>query len=205
MNKYFSLPKWFKVTFITIALIFIISQIYIAMSIFKTEQQKYTVIQSDNEFEIRFYPSSTMATIQMNATSYKALANAGFRKLAGYIFGGNENNKNISMTAPVHMDIKKTNSSMSFVMPEKYNENNLPKPNDSDIKSSKSADEFIAALRFGGFTSDEKINTNIEKLKAILREKGIKQNDNFRYLGYNPPYQLFGRRNEIIVTIEWNK
>jgi hypothetical protein len=28
---------------------------------------------------------------------------------------------------------------------------------------------------------------------------------NHRYLGYNPPYQVVGRRNEIIVTIDWKR
>ena len=175
------------------------------MSIFKTEQQKYTVIQSMDEVEIRFYPAATLATIQMNAKSYKELANSGFRTLAGYIFGGNTSNKNISMTAPVHMDIKETGSSMSFVMPEQYNKENLPTPNDSKIIITESEDEYVAAIRFGGYSSDEKIKENKEKLNALLQQKGITHHGNFRYLGYNPPYQLFGRRNEIIVNIDLQK
>ena len=197
--------KLLKITTAVLLVVFIISQIYITMSIFKTEQQKYTLLQSIGDMEIRFYPSATLATIQMNARSYKELSSAGFRKLAGYIFGGNAANKNISMTAPVHMDIKETGSSMSFVMPEAYNTENLPKPTDSKIVLTESGDEYVAAIRFGGYSSDEKIKENTEKLKTILMNKGIVHHGNFRYLGYNPPYQLFGRKNEIIVTVEWNK
>ncbi len=174
------------------------------MSIFKTEQQKYTVIKSDPDFEIRFYPSATLATIQMNVKSYKELSNSGFRTLAGYIFGGNESRKNISMTAPVHMDIKDTGSSMSFVMPEQYTTENLPKPNNTDIVLARSEDEYVAVVTFGGYSSDEKIKANTEKLISLLQKNGIAHKGNFRYLGYNPPYQLFGRRNEIIVTVDWN-
>ena len=109
------------------------------------------------------------------------------------------------MTAPVHMDIKETGSSMSFVMPAQYNKENLPTPNNSKIIITESADEYVAAIRFGGYSSDEKIKENKEKLNALLQQKGITHYGNFRYLGYNPPYQLFGRRNEIIVNIDWQK
>lgn len=46
-----------------------------------------------------------MATIDMAAKSYKELASPGFGKLASFIFGGNQSNKNIAITTPVHMDI----------------------------------------------------------------------------------------------------
>ena len=196
--------KLFKVISTFLIVLFFISQIIIYMSIFKTEQQKYTVIKSDPDFEIRFYPSATLATIQMNVKSYKELSNSGFRTLAGYIFGGNESRKNISMTAPVHMDIKDTGSSMSFVMPEQYTTENLPKPNNTDIVLARSEDEYVAVVTFGGYSSDEKIKANTEKLISLLQKNGIAHKGNFRYLGYNPPYQLFGRRNEIIVTVDWN-
>ncbi|HRH58784.1 MAG TPA: heme-binding protein, partial [Chitinophagales bacterium] len=196
--------KLFKVISTFLIVLFFISQIFIYMSIFKTEQQKYTVIKSDPDFEIRFYPSATLATIQMNVKSYKELSNSGFRTLAGYIFGGNESRKNISMTAPVHMNIKDTGSSMSFVMPEQYTTENLPKPNNTDIVLTRSEDEYVAVVTFGGYSSDEKIKANTEKLISLLQKNGIAHKGNFRYLGYNPPYQLFGRRNEIIVTVDWN-
>lgn len=85
------------------------------MSTAKSETQPYKVIKVEQEFEIRYYPSATMAMITSDAKSYKELGNSGFRKLAGYIFGGNTESKQISMTSPVHMDINDTVSSMSFV------------------------------------------------------------------------------------------
>lgn len=185
--------------------IFILLQLYISMSIFKTEQQKYSVISTDGDMEIRFYPSATLATIRMDVKSYKELSSPGFRKLAGYIFGGNTAAKQIPMTAPVHMDIQDTGSSMSFVMPDQYDTGNLPEPKDSTIILEKTKDEYVAAIRFGGYASDQKIRENTEKLVKILKEKAIAHQGNFRFLGYNPPYQLLGRRNEVIVSIEWNK
>ena len=54
------------VTVIAIILIVIFTS-FTLMSANKTEEQKYTVILKDKDFEIRFYPSATVATINSNA------------------------------------------------------------------------------------------------------------------------------------------
>ena len=120
---------FFIITSIALVLITIF-QSFTIMSSKKTEEQKYTVILKDGDFEVRFYPSTTIAKINSSAKTYKELSGPGFRKLAGYIFGGNDENKSISMTSPVHMNINDSISSMSFVMPSTYSKENLPKPND---------------------------------------------------------------------------
>jgi hypothetical protein len=107
---------------------FILFQWYTARSSAKSAGQPYEVIRKEKDFEIRFYPAVTMATIISSAKTYKTLGNSGFEKLAGYIFGKNDRNQKIAMTSPVHMDINDSISSMSFVMPAKYVQANLPKP-----------------------------------------------------------------------------
>ena len=185
--------------------IMVLFQSFTIMSANKTEEQKYTVILKEKDFEIRFYPSATVATINSDAKTYKDLSGPGFRTLAGYIFGGNETNTSISMTAPVHMDINDSVSSMSFVMPSSYNEENLPKPNDPSVLIQKTTDEYVAVIRFGGFASDKDLVFYSDKLQDILKEKGITSYGNARFLGYNPPFQLVDRRNEIIVSINWEE
>lgn len=175
------------------------------MSFAKTEEQKYKVIKSEKEFEIRYYPSATLATVYSSAKSYKELSGSGFRKLAGYIFGDNNTSTRISMTSPVHMDISQSGSSMSFVMPSSFNPGNLPEPADKEVKIEKSAEGYFAAISFGGYASDEDIINYSGKLKELLNEKGISYYGNFRYLGYDPPFKPFGRRNEIIVAVKWNE
>jgi hypothetical protein len=185
-------------------LIFVLFQSFTYRSIIKTEKQKYIVIQKDKDFEVRFYPSAVMATINSSAKSYKELANPGFRKLAGYIFGGNEGDTRISMTSPVHMEINDSISTMSFVMPSTYTESTLPRPNDPNVILHNSSEEYVAVIRFGGFASDRRLKVYSEKLQKLLTEKGISSFGHYRYLGYNPPFQLFGRRNEVIVSVKWN-
>ncbi|CAN1577647.1 SOUL haem-binding protein [Spirosomataceae bacterium] len=196
-----------KITLIVIgiiAVVIIIIQIYTSMATNKSESQAYKVIQTEKEFEIRYYPQATMAMITSDVKSYKELGSTGFRKLAGYIFGGNKDQKQIAMTSPVHMNIGDSVSTMSFVMPSGYNKDNLPIPNNSDVIINTSPDEYVAAIQFGGFSSNENIKRHTTMLETALKENHISYYGHFRYLGYNPPYQLFGRRNEVIVSINEN-
>lgn len=168
-----------------------------------TERQKYRRVSSEKDIEIRYYPEATLASVYSKAKSYRQIATPGFRKLAGFIFGGNQSNTKISMTSPVHMDINDSISSMSFVMPSKYEDTSLPDPNDPDVIIERSKAEYVAVIKFRGYANDAKLARYTEKLKSILKEKDIDYHGNFRYLGYNPPYQFIGRKNEIIVSIDW--
>jgi len=61
------------------------------------EEPKYTVLQEfENGIEIRAYEPHLVAVTKMDGSQ-----NSGFRVLAGYIFGGNEKEQEIAMTAPV--------------------------------------------------------------------------------------------------------
>lgn len=188
---------------VVIVLLIVLLQSFTIMSTNKTEEQKHSLIRKYKDFEIRFYPSATFATINSNAKTYRDLAVPGFQKLAGYIFGGNEANTKISMTTPVQMNIDNTGSTMSFVMPSEYTKENLPKPNDPGVQIKKSEDEYVAVIKFGGYASDKDLKFNSEKLQKLLKENGITSYGNYRFLGYNPPFQFIGRRNEVIVTVEW--
>lgn len=176
-----------------------------AFGISNIEKQKYRVVKKESTFEIRYYPPAVFATTKSTAKSYRELGNSGFRKIAGYIFGNNEASTKIAMTTPVHMDINNKESSMSFVMPSKYDLDKLPRPVEQRVELHESPAEYVAAIEFGGFANDEKINKYAAVLKNALQEKGIRTIGNARYLGYNPPFQFIGRKNEIIIAIEWKE
>jgi hypothetical protein len=197
--------KTFIIILAVSILLIVLLQSFIIMPANNTEEQKHSIIRKYKDFEIRFYPSATIATIKSNAKTYKDLSGPGFQKLAGYIFGGNEANKKISMTTPVQMDINDSGSTMSFVMPSEYSKENLPKPNDQNVNIINTVDEYVAVIRFGGYASDEDLKFYSEKLQNLLKENGITPVGNYRFLGYNPPYQFINRRNEIIVAIDWKE
>ena len=192
-------------TVITISLVlgglFAAFQIYTTMATEKTETQPYKVIRIEKEFEIRYYPEATLAKINSTAKSYRNLGNSGFGTLAKYIFGGNEEKKQIGMTSPVHMEIGDSISTMAFVMPATMRKENLPGPLSGNILLETTAPEYVAAIRFGGFSNNESIEAHKKLLETALKAHGLNYSSNFRYLGYNPPYQVIGRRNEVIVHL----
>ena len=87
--------------FIGLGLVFIAFQSFRSISAAKVEKQKYRLVKIEEGFEIRFYPKAMFATIQSNGINYKQVASSGFRKLAGYIFGGNDQSKRRSIYAQV--------------------------------------------------------------------------------------------------------
>ena len=188
-----------------LAIIFIVFQSFRKFSASTIETQKYRVVKKEHGFEVRFYPKATFATIRSSGANYKQVASSGFRKLAGYIFGGNNQNKSIAMTAPVRMEMSEKGSAMSFVMPEKYDMASLPKPNDATVEIKQSEEVYAAVIAFGGYANDEKIDDYKNKLVALLQKKSIKIIGNFNFLGYNAPYQFIGRKNEISIPIEWKE
>ena len=191
--------------FIGLGLIFVVLQSFRTVSASKVEKQKYRLVKIEEGFEIRFYPKAMFATIQSKGSNYKQVASSGFRKLAGYIFGGNDQSKSIAMTAPVRMEMSDNGSAMSFVMPEKFDASNLPKPKDASVQIKESKESYEAVIAFGGYANDEKIKEYTNKLVALLNKKNIKIIGGYNFLGYNAPFDFFGRKNEISIPIEWKE
>ena len=193
--------KTFIYILIGLTLVFFVTQAFMVRSTSKTEQHKYSVIKIYDNFEVRRYAKALFSTVKLNEKSYDEVSGKGFRVLAGYIFGGNESNEKIAMTSPVAMQIGDS-SKMSFMVPAGYSLDNLPKPTDSKIYFEFKEEAIMAAIEFGGWASDEKIEEYKKKLIAELEKEQIQYKGSFSYLGYNPPYEVFNRRNEIVVELE---
>lgn len=171
----------------------------------KVERQQYRLVKKIDNAEIRFYPKTVMATVSSRGDSYMGNSSNHFRTLAGYIFGGNKSSQKIAMTAPVHMEKDSAGNTMSFVMPSGYDITNLPQPNDNSVDIHYSEEGYFAAIKFGGYANEHKINTNIDQLKQVLADHGLKAIGSYSYLGYNSPWDVIGRENEIIVQIAYTE
>ncbi len=192
--------KTFLYISIGLTVIFIVSQAFISGSMSKIEKYKYTVLKEFDDFEVRQYEAAMFSSVKMNAKTYEETSSSGFRVLAGYIFGGNEKNEKIAMTSPVVMEMGDT-TKMSFMVPSNLKENELPKPNNGRIYFEKQAPKVMAAIRFGGWANDDRIEKYKQKLSLELEKQGLKHTGKFNYLGYNPPYALIARRNEVVVEL----
>ena len=128
--------------------------------------------------------------------------NSAFRRVANYIFGGNEKQQKIAMTAPVVMREYKKRFTMSFIMPKEYAMLDLPRPRSADVKLEQVPSRTLAVLRFSGLLSEPAIARHSEKLLDALTTANIKWKDVPFTLGYNGPWTLpFLRRNEVAVMI----
>lgn len=166
----------------------------------KIEQYAYVVEREIGEVEIRQYEDAVFSSVKLNDSTYANSANQGFRILAGYIFGGNDKGQSIAMTSPVVMEMGKE-MKMSFMVPSAMNMDSLPKPNDGRVYQEKVKGSKMAVIQFGGWASDEKIEKHKQELIRVLQENNITLEGPFLYMGYNPPYQLVNRRNEVAVRV----
>ncbi len=188
------------VIIIALLLVAAVSQIFVSKNTQQTEQHRYKVIKQFDQFEIRKYEAALFSSVKLNKKGYKESSSEGFGILAGYIFGDNETNEKIAMTSPVVMELGDT-SKMRFMVPKSYTLNNLPTPKNDKILFEKQEEKIMAAIRFDGWADDEKI----EKYKSILRAELDKEQLNyipkFIFLGYNPPFEVLNRRNEVVVEL----
>jgi len=104
------------------------------------------------------------------------------------------------MTAPVQMDMG-SNPSMSFFMPEGLSVEDLPTPDRKDVSVHIQPSKIVAVIQFSGWASDKVLKEQFNKLKTKLKKEGIEFEDSYSYLGYNPPYKLFNRKNEVIIPL----
>lgn len=184
-----------------ILLIFIIVQLFAINGQKNIETYSYVVTKKYDTFEIRNYEASLFTYVKLSGNKYRDESSKGFSILAGYIFGGNDKNEKIAMTSPVAMSLEDS-MTMMFMVPKKFKKETLPKPDQSEIKFQEEPKKTVAAITFSGWANDEKIEKYKQKLKSALEAKEIPYTNRFFFLGYNPPYEIFNRKNEIIVELK---
>lgn len=183
------------------------------------EKPDYTVVLTDEKFEIRDYPEMVLAEVTVTGDRDKA-ANRGFRKLAAFIFGDNQPNAKIDMTSPVVQtpqiaeDAKSEKIAMTapvmqtpdengqwvvnFMMPAEYSMETLPKPTDGDIRIFKTKPYRTVSIRFSGRGTMKNLKKQQDKLDNFVKEQGLVVTGGPEYAFYNPPIvpPMF-RRNEV--------
>jgi hypothetical protein len=164
------------------------------------EMPDYRVLRKYENVEIRQYPAMVIAQTLLTKSSNDQQMNGGFRVIAAYIFGGNERNQKIAMTAPVVMKMGDT-ASMYFMMPKQYNTSQLPKPNSNEVKIMDEKAKVMAVIRYDGFSSDAKIKKYTDELAAIVIKYKLKTTGAYMYMGYNAPWDIINRRNEIAIEV----
>lgn len=189
------------IKYIMIALL--ITIVFVALLAFKPnkiEMPSYRVVKKYGDVEIREYPAMVVAQTNLTQSSQDQRMNNGFRTIAGYIFGGNERNQKIAMTAPVVMKMGDT-ASMYFMMPKKYSTAELPKPNSNKVEIVEERARVLAVIRYGGFSSEKKIEKYKSELAEIISKNHLNTTGPYMYMGYNAPWDVINRRNEVAIEV----
>jgi len=181
-------------------LIFIGVQLFAIKSQRNIETYPYKVTKTYDSFEIRDYEPTLFTSVKLSTKNYKESSSKGFSILAGYIFGDNDRNKKIAMTSPVAMTLEDP-ITMLFMVPKKFEKEKLPQPNQPQIVFKKEPAKTVAAISFNGWADDDKIEHYKKKLKFALEKEEIPYTNRFYFLGYNAPYEVFNRKNEVIVEL----
>lgn len=183
------------------------------------EQPRYTVLETSGPVEIRRYEPRIAAETTIPGGEMDA-RNEGFRRIAGYIFGGNAGRADIAMTSPVAQTASKPASQeiamtspvaqvkagegwkVQFFMPSKYRMADLPVPNDPTVKLVELPPQTYAVVRFTGSRDGKAVARHTGELVAQLKAQGRAYAGQPVAWFYDPPWTIpFVRRNEVAVEL----
>lgn len=183
------------------------------------EEPRYDVVEKLGDVEIRSYAAVVLAETEVEGT-FDGVSNAAFRRLAGYIFGGNRapgatgEKRKIDMTAPVGMRPAAPSGGtapaaagaerwvMSFTMPSAWTLATLPEPVDPRVTLRQAPPRQVAVLRFSGLWSDARFAEHERLLRAQLATSGWQVAGPAESMRYDPPWTLwFLRRNEVALPV----
>lgn len=179
------------------------------------EQPDYEVLERQGAFELRRYEPHIVAETYVDA-DFESAGNAGFRRLADFIFGNNRSRRRlpaagssagggsekIAMTAPVNMHKEGDLYRITFMMPSSYTMETLPEPINPQVRIREIPARLMAALRYSGTWSRLRYEDHQTELEAWIAARGWQPADEPILARYDPPFKpWFLRRNEVLIPI----
>jgi hypothetical protein len=188
-------------------------------AVMATEEPKYAVLEKQPPFEIRSYAPMIVAEVQVEGDLDEA-SSQGFRLIAAYIFGQNQIDEKIAMTAPVTVEDQSAKSAkiamtapvgiesksgkwtVSFVMPSEYTMESIPKPMSPQVQLRQIPAVKKAVISFSGFYNSQKVAEKTQELEQWMKSRDLQGLGSPNFARYNPPWTLpFMRRNEVMITL----
>jgi hypothetical protein len=181
------------------------------------EEPTYDVVrQLDEQVELRRYAAYVVAEVVVDATASDA-GNRAFPILAGYIFGKNQGQQKLEMTAPVTQSAEPVKLEMTapvtqdavaggmrvqFVLPKGVTLATAPEPLDPRVRLREEPPALRAVIRYSGTWSQANYDEHLGKLQAALAAAGIATQGQPVLARYNAPMTpWFMRRNEIWLAL----
>lgn len=161
------------------------------------EEASHQVIIREGPIELRRYSNLNLVETKMKDTE-----DSGFMRLFRYIDGNNSSKSKIAMTTPVFTSENNGERTMSFVLPAKIKQENVPVPINEAVQTITRRSGLYAAHRYTG----RRVQGAPIKIQNQLMD-WIKDNE-LQFLGkpinafYDTPWTPpFLRRNELLVEV----
>jgi hypothetical protein len=176
-----------------------------------TETPSYAVESSIGGLEIRRYAPRIVAEVTVGGSRSDAI-NAGFRVLAGFIFGGNAARAKVAMTSPVAQVASEKIAMTSpvaqsgaegawvvqFTMPQDYGIDTLPTPKDQRIRLIEQPATREVVIQFSGRAGAALLTEKEAELRGLAAQQGLTLGAGPFYYFYDAPFTLpWNRRNEV--------
>jgi hypothetical protein len=163
-----------------------------------SKEPKYQVLESYDKIELRLYEPFLVAEVQCSGIRKDAII-SGFRILADYIFGNNTAAAKLPMSIPVTQQKVEGGWRIRFMLAHTSHLNELPQPNNQNIKLLAISRQKFAAIKFSGIAKEEKIQKFTTQLREFSYSHKWPINDSPILAFYNAPWTLpFLRRNEVL-------
>lgn len=112
------------------------------------------------------------------------------------------------MTVPVRAKVTpgqgpfcKSNFTVSFFVPFAYQNGTAPRPTNADVRLEKTPALKVYVSSFGGFGLSPVVTAKAKNLTDVLERDGRDiEGDHYYYAGYDSPFRLTGRHNEVWVV-----
>lgn len=167
-----------------------------------TPEPDYEVEASIGELEIRRYPTRIEARTELDARDFEHALDAGFGRLACYIYGANSERRDIPMATPVITTMRDGRYETSFVMPPDHPLSDLPKPDDVRVELREVPEKRVGVVRFRGRFTRSNVEAHERDLLRLLVDAGLSAKGSALFAGYDSPATLpFLRRNELWIEI----
>lgn len=174
---------------------------------------EWTVKTVDNDVEVRNYPAQMWASTDVLDTNINDAGGIGFNILFDYISGANAANTAIDMTTPVLNLVTpgagpncNSTFTVSFFVPYKYQESGPPAPTNPAVYIQSIGPLEVAVSEFDGYAVQKEDILKVAALEQdVVDSKDIEDDttagDAWFLAGYDPPFRVTGRHNEVWVKV----
>ncbi len=167
----------------------------------RVEEPAFESLGTVEGLELRRYRARVIAETEVSGGFREGL-NEGFRRIAGYIFGGNEPRQKVAMTAPVALEGGADHWTVSFFMPAAFRMETLPRPLDGRVRLRALGEGRVAVLSFRGRADEALVAEKRRELEERMARAGLRAAGPVSLAQYNPPWTLGPfRRNELVVPL----